>query len=127
MLEHRTIGMRPVDARDSRKTLGYGVQRYKDRRFKVGNLVRVSKYKMVFEKGYTNWNTEVFKIVKVQRINPVTHLFEDYLLVYSSTKSSTKTSGKFIAGAFYEYVASRDSSGYMEKVLRRRGNEIYVK
>jgi len=31
---HRTIGMRPIDVipRDSRKTFGYGVQRYKDRR-----------------------------------------------------------------------------------------------
>jgi len=34
-------------------------------KFKVGNSVRVSKYKTVFEKSHTpNWTTEVFKIVK---------------------------------------------------------------
>jgi len=46
---------------------------------KVGDSVRVSKYKTVFEKGYTpNCTTEMFKIVKVQRTNSVTYLFEDY-------------------------------------------------
>jgi len=48
-------------------------------KFKVGDLVRVSKYKTVFEKSYTpNWTIEVFKIVKVQRTNPVIYLLEDY-------------------------------------------------
>jgi len=64
-------------------------------KFKVGDSVRVSKYKTVFEKGYTpNWTTEMFKIVKVQRTNPVTYLLED-------------CRGKFIAGAFYEYELHR--------------------
>ena len=37
-------------------------------KFKVGDSVRVSKYKTIFEKGYTpNWTTEVFTIVKIQR------------------------------------------------------------
>jgi len=52
--KHRTIGMRPVDdPRGSRKTLGYSVQRYKNRgsaKFKVGVSVRVSKFRTVFEK-----------------------------------------------------------------------------
>jgi len=47
-------------------------------KFKVGDLVHVNKYKTVFEKGYIlNWTTDVFKIVKVQRTNPVTYLLED--------------------------------------------------
>jgi len=34
----------------------------------------VSKFKTMFEKGYTpNWTTEVFKITKVQKTNPVTY------------------------------------------------------
>ncbi|KAG5314864.1 POL2 protein, partial [Pseudoatta argentina] len=45
-------------------------------KFKIGDSVRVSKYKTIFEKGYTpNWTTEVFTIVKVQRTNPVTYLY----------------------------------------------------
>jgi len=44
----------------------------------VGDSVRVSKYKTLFEKDYTpNWTTEVFKIIKVQKNNPVTYLVED--------------------------------------------------
>jgi len=47
-------------------------------KFKVGNSVRVSKYK-IFEKDYTsNWTTEMCTIVKIQRTNPVTYLLEDY-------------------------------------------------
>jgi len=43
----------------------------------VGDSVRVSKFKTMFEKDYTpNWITEVFRI-KVQKTNPVTSLLED--------------------------------------------------
>ena len=35
----------------------------KDPKFKVGNHVRISKYKNIFAKGYTrNWSEEVFVI-----------------------------------------------------------------
>ncbi|XP_072766494.1 uncharacterized protein [Anoplolepis gracilipes] len=69
-------------------------------------------------KGYTpNWTTEVFKIVKVQRTNPVTYLLEDYCK-------------KSIAGAFYEHELHRANYPdvyLVEKVLRRRGDEVYMK
>ncbi|XP_050449699.1 uncharacterized protein LOC126850601 [Cataglyphis hispanica] len=64
--------------------------------------------------GYT---IEVFKIVKVQRTNPVTYLLEDYR-------------GKSIVGAFYEYELRRANYPdvyLVEKVLRRRGDEAVVK
>ena len=36
-------------------------------RYKVSDSVRVSKFKTVFDKGYTpNWSTKVFKIIKMQ-------------------------------------------------------------
>jgi len=64
-------------------------------KFKVSDSVRMSKYKTVFEKGYTpNWIIEVFKIVKVQCTNLVTYLLEAYR-------------GKSIVGAFYEYELHR--------------------
>jgi len=83
---------------------------------KVSDSVRVIKYKIVFEKSYTsNWITEVFKIVKVQRTNLVTYLVENYR-------------GKFIDGAFYELHRATHPDIYLvEKILRRRGNEVYVK
>ncbi|XP_011171644.1 uncharacterized protein LOC105204286 [Solenopsis invicta] len=87
-------------------------------KFKVGDSVRVSKYKTIFEKGYTpNWTTEVFKIAKVQITNPVTYLLKDY-------------KGKPVAGGFYEYELHRATHPdvyLVEKVLRKRGDEVYVK
>ena len=39
----------------------------KDPKFKVGNHVRISKYKNIFAKGYTpNWSEEVFVIKKLK-------------------------------------------------------------
>ena len=88
-------------------------------KFKVGDSVRVSKYKTIFEKGYTpNWTTEVFTIVKVQRTNPITYttLLEDYR-------------GKSVTEAFYEYElyrATHPDVYLVKKVLRRKGDKVYV-
>lgn len=98
--KHRTIGMRPVDVTPAvaarlLDTVYSAIKIAGPARFKVGDSVRVTKYKTIFEKGYTpNWTTEVFKIVKVQRTNSVTYLLEDYR-------------GKSVAGAFYEYELHR--------------------
>jgi len=87
-------------------------------RFKVGDSVRVSKYKTLFEKGYTlNWTTEVFKITKVQKTNPVTYLLKD-------------SCGKPVAREFYEYELHRVANPdvyLIEKVLCKKRNEVYVK
>ncbi|XP_026824761.1 uncharacterized protein LOC113561774 [Ooceraea biroi] len=76
------------------------------------------KYKTVFDKGYTlNWTTEVFRIIKVQTTNPVTYLIED-------------SRGEPIAGGFYEHElhhVANPNIYLVEKVLRRKGAEVYVK
>lgn len=48
-------------------------------KFKVGDKVRVSKYKRkVFDKGYTpNWTGEVFLIDKIQTTIPITYKLKD--------------------------------------------------
>ena len=39
----------------------------KDSKFKIGNILRISKHKNVFAKRYTsNWSEEVFLIKKVE-------------------------------------------------------------
>ncbi|XP_018393516.1 PREDICTED: uncharacterized protein LOC108772481 [Cyphomyrmex costatus] len=87
-------------------------------KFKVDDAVPVSKFKTIFEKSFTpNWTTEVFNIIKVQQTNPVTYLLED-------------SRGELIAGGFYEYELHRVANPdvyLVEKVLRKRGNEVYVK
>ena len=50
----------------------------KDPKFKVGDHVRISKYKNTFAKGYTpNWSEEVFVIKKVKPTVPWTYAIND--------------------------------------------------
>ena len=64
---HRTIKMKPVDFyaeynEDSNK---------KDPKFKVGDHVRISKYKNIFAKVYpTNWSEEVVVVSKIKNTVP---------------------------------------------------------
>ncbi len=40
------------------------------KKFKVEDKVRISKYKSVFDRGYsTNWTTELFIVLKVLNTN----------------------------------------------------------
>ena len=59
-------------------------------KFKVGDHVRISKYKNIFAKGYTpNWSVEVFIIDKIKSTVPWTYAISDL-------------SGQEITGTFYE-------------------------
>ena len=50
---HRTIKMKPVDDKDNAH-IDFSKQVNDDgSKFKVGNYVRISKYKNIFAKGYT--------------------------------------------------------------------------
>ena len=72
---HNSTGYAPADvnvmnAEDVwRKLYKYPVKSKKKRPvFKPGDLVRISKAKKTFEKGYrSNWTREVFKVVKVYK------------------------------------------------------------
>ena len=53
---HRTIKMKPVNAKDNTYIDFKREVNDKDPKFKVGDRVRISKYKIIFAKGYTpNW------------------------------------------------------------------------
>ena len=53
---HRTIKMKPVNAKDNTYIDFKREVNDKDPTFKVGDRVRISKYKIIFAKGYTpNW------------------------------------------------------------------------
>ena len=46
--------------------------------FKIGVIVRISKYKNTFAKGYVpNWSEEIFVITKVRNTVPKTQLISD--------------------------------------------------
>ena len=62
----------------------------KDPKFKVGDHVRISKYKNIFAKGYMpNWSEEISIIKKVKNTIPWTYVINDL-------------NGEEIIGTFYE-------------------------
>ena len=59
---HRTIKMEPIDVKNN-TYINFGKVIDNDPKFKVGDHVRISKYKNTFAKGYTpNWSEEIFVI-----------------------------------------------------------------
>ena len=71
---HRSIKMKP-----SHVTSGsYTEQNEKEPKFKVGELVKISKYKNIFAKGYTqNWSAEVFIVSKIKNTVLWTYAISD--------------------------------------------------
>ena len=64
---HRTTKMKPIDVTDDSYAEYNEDFNKKDPKFKVGDHVRISKYKNIFAKGYTpNWSEEVFVINKIK-------------------------------------------------------------
>ena len=69
---HTTIKMKPIDVKDNTYINTNKEINNKDPKFKVGDYVRISKYKNIFAKGYmSNWSEEVFVIDKIK--NTVRH------------------------------------------------------
>ena len=62
---HSTIRMKPIGVKSNTYINIDKEINNKDPKFKVGDSVRISKYKNIFAKGYTpNWSEEVFVIKK---------------------------------------------------------------
>ena len=64
---HRAIKMKPNDVKDSTYIDFLQEVNDNDPKFKVGDHVRISKYKNIFAKGYTpNWSKEIFVVKKIK-------------------------------------------------------------
>ena len=75
---HRAIKLKPVDVKDNTYIDFKKEVNDKDSKVKVGNRVRISKYKNIFAKGYTpNWSEEVFVISKIKNTVPWTYVIND--------------------------------------------------
>ena len=113
---HRTIKMKPIDDKnntciDSRKEVND-----KDPKFKLGDHVRISKYKNIFAKGYTpNWSEEVFIVSKIKNTVPWTYVINDL-------------NGEEIIGTFYEKELQKTNQKEfrIEKVIKRKSDKLYV-
>ena len=74
---HRTIKMKPIDVTDDSYAEYNEDFNKKDLKFKVGDHVRISKYKNNFAKRYTrNLSEEVFHISKIKNTVPWTYLIK---------------------------------------------------
>lgn len=123
---HRTIKMKPVEVCKSnevnvRKNIIKSQKRkisLHKKILRIGDHVRISKYKNCFQKGYTpNWSTEIFIITKINRTNPVTYHIADqrkqpiYGLFYEQELQKTKHPNVYL----------------VEKVIKTKGNKLLVK
>ena len=113
----RTNKMKPVDVEDNTYIDFEKEVNDKDPKFKVGDHVRISKYKNIFAKGYTpNWSEEVFVISKIKNTVPWTYAINDL-------------NGEEIIGTFYEKELQKTNQQEfrIEKVMKRKGDKLYVK
>ena len=68
-----TIKMKPIDVKNNKRVY-IDEHNEKDSRFKVGDKVRISKYKSIFAKRYTpNWSTVIFIVDKINDTVPYTY------------------------------------------------------
>ena len=114
---HRTIKMKPVDVKNNTYIDFKKGVNDKDSKFKVGDRVRISKYKNIFAKGYTpNWSEEVFIVSKIKNTVPWTYVINDL-------------NGEEIIGTFYEKELQKTNQKEfrIEKVIKRKGYKLYVK
>ena len=114
---HRTIKMKPIDVKDNTYVDSMKEINDKDPKFKVGDRVRISKYKNNFAKGYTpNWFEEVFVVNKIKNTVPWTYVINDL-------------NGEEIIETFYEKESQQTNKKEfrIEKVIKRKGDKLYVK
>ena len=105
---HTSIKMKPIDVKDNTYINVDKEINNKDPKFKVGDPVRISKYKNIFAKGYmSNGSEEVFVIKKVENTVPWTYVINDL-------------NCEEITGTFYEKELQKTNQEEIriEKVIR---------
>ena len=114
---HRTIKMKPIHFKDNTYINIDKELNDNDPKCKVDDHVKISKYKNIFAKGYTpNWSEKVFAVKKIKNTVPWTYVINDL-------------NGEEISGTFYEKELQKiDQQEFrIEKVIRKKGNKLYVK
>ena len=114
---HTSIKMKPVDVKDNTYVDFKKEVNDNDPKFKVGDHVRISKYKNIFTKGYMpNLSEEIFIIKKIKNTVPWTYVINDL-------------NDEEIIGTFYENELQKtDQKEFrIEKVLKKKGDKLYVK
>ena len=114
---HRSIKMKPIEVTSDSHAEYNEDSNITKTKFKVGDHVRISKYKNIFAKGYSqNWSEKVFVVSEIKDT-----------VLWGCVISDLN--GEPITGIFYEKELQKTNQKYfrIEKVLKRKGDELYVK
>ena len=122
---HSSTKLTPIDASKKKNELTVWRNLYPDRykinnltpKFSVGDEVRITKKKKVFEKGYTTrWTEEIFTIKEIRDTDPITYILEDL-------------KGEKIKGTFYEPELQKTEQQIyrIEKIIKKEKNKSLVK
>ena len=100
---HRTIKMKPIEITSDSYAEYNKDSNEKDPKSKVGDHVRISKYKNIFVKGYApNWSEEVFGVSKTKNTVPWTTAISDL-------------NGEEVTRSFYEKELQKTSQKNLEQ------------
>ena len=108
--------MKPVDVKSDSFAEYNEESNEKDSKFKVGDHVRISKYKNIFAKGYApNWSEEIFVVKKIQNTVPWTYVICDL-------------NDEETVGSFYEKELQKTNQKEfrIKKILKLKRNKSYV-
>lgn len=123
---HSAINVRPIDVNkhNEKKVYDYlysGNGRYRKHltnnsipKHKVGDLVRITREKYLFSKGYeTNFSLEIFEIYNILERDPIRYKIKDL-------------GGEEIGGSFYEQeiqkvLISKNTKYKIDKIIKYRG------
>ena len=114
---HASNKMEPVDVKDNTYIDLKKENNDENPKFKIGDHVRISKYKNIFAKGYMpNSSEEIFVIKKIKNTVRWTYEINDL------------NSGE-ITGTFYEneLQGTKQNEFRIERVIKRKGDKLYVK
>ena len=109
--------MKPIDVKDNTYINFEKEVNDKYPKFKIGDHIKISKYKNVFAKGYMpNWSEEIFIIKKIKNTVPWTYVINDL-------------NGEEITGTFYEKELQKTNQQEfrIEKILKGKGDKLCVK
>ena len=114
---HSTIKKKPVDVKNNTYINFKTEVNDKDPKFKVGDNVKISKYKNMFAKGYMpNWSEEIFMIKNVKNTVPWIYIINDL-------------NGEEIISRFYgkELQKTNQNEFRIKKVIKKKDDKLYVK
>ena len=104
---HRPIKMKTIDVKDNTYVKIDKEVNSKDPKFKIGDHVRISKYKNIYGKRYTSvWYEEVFVTKEVKNTVPC-----NYVINYIN--------GEEILGTFYEKELQKTNQEYYQEYYQK--------